>query len=142
MRSTKGRLRFIPQATLFVKNLDFPRENYRDPAKWAIPRIFGRFFENIFASQAFSGIIETIGANRPRLHGFHRFLPHLWELFFALKSLESKPAALFAGNRSIASPPAAIGYRTALGGGHLVENRTFDLRPHQQYRRWAATAVP
>jgi hypothetical protein len=25
----------------------------------------------------------TIGANMPRLHGFHRFLPRLWELFFA-----------------------------------------------------------
>lgn len=24
----------------------------------------------------------AIGANTPRLHGFHRFLPHLWELFY------------------------------------------------------------
>jgi hypothetical protein len=23
-----------------------------------------------------------IGATAPRLHGFHRFLPRLWELFF------------------------------------------------------------
>jgi hypothetical protein len=40
------------------------------------------FSENIFALYALQDIIETIGANRPRLHGFHRFLPHLWELFY------------------------------------------------------------
>ncbi len=27
--------------------------------------------------------MRPIGANMPRLHGFHRFLPRLWELFFA-----------------------------------------------------------
>lgn len=39
------------------------------------------FSRNIFALRTVSGIINTIGANRSRLHGFHRFLPHLWELF-------------------------------------------------------------
>ncbi len=28
-----------------------------------------------------SGIMGRIGATTPRLHGFHRFLPRLWELF-------------------------------------------------------------
>ena len=35
----------------------------------------------------------SIGANMPRLHGFHRFLPRLWELFFALVRGSANPAS-------------------------------------------------
>lgn len=38
--------------------------------------------------------MNRIGANAPRLHGFHRFLPRLWELFFALPA-----SRLFANER-------------------------------------------
>jgi hypothetical protein len=40
------------------------------------------FSRNIFASLVYSSIMETIGAIALRLHGFHRFLPRLWELFY------------------------------------------------------------
>src|SRR3954452_18190756 len=32
-------------------------------------------------------IIGGIGVIIPRLHGFHRFLPHLWELFYCAGEL-------------------------------------------------------
>jgi hypothetical protein len=61
----------------------------------AIPPNKRLFFANIFALDRFSGNMETIGANRPRLHGFHRFLPHLWELFYWFRCTASvSPAAV------------------------------------------------
>jgi hypothetical protein len=33
--------------------------------------------------KTFFATMEGIGANTPRLHGFHRLLPRLWELFYA-----------------------------------------------------------
>ena len=72
-------------AMVFAIRMPASRAGLCSPCDWArlghFPNYSPEFFRNIFASQAFSGIIGTIGANRPRLHGFHRFLPHLWELF-------------------------------------------------------------
>ena len=39
------------------------------------------FCGNILAKAAAIDYHRAIGANMSRLHGFHRFLPHLWELF-------------------------------------------------------------
>ncbi len=45
-------------------------------------KIVANFLHNIFAASQESSIMAGIGATAPRLHGFHRFLPRLWELFF------------------------------------------------------------
>ena len=44
-------------------------------------RAKSRIYPLIFRTASIN--INRIGANAPRLHGFHRFLPRLWELFFA-----------------------------------------------------------
>jgi hypothetical protein len=46
------------------------------------PKIFRDFWRNIFATRALIDYDRAIGVTMPRLHGFHRFLPHLWELFY------------------------------------------------------------
>jgi hypothetical protein len=45
----------------------------------------GIFPENIFAKEVLIAYHRAIGADMLRLHGFHRFLPHLWELFLWLR---------------------------------------------------------
>jgi hypothetical protein len=47
------------------------------PSPTRFPQNVENFLWNIFAFEA------NIDYNMPRLHGFHRFLPRLWELFFA-----------------------------------------------------------
>src|SRR6185369_10229234 len=42
----------------------------------------GDFSRNIFAMRAVIDYDRAIGVTMPRLHGFHRFLPHLWQLFY------------------------------------------------------------
>jgi hypothetical protein len=46
------------------------------------PKNYLDFRENIFAFRAQTDYHRAIGATMSRLHGFHRFLPHLWELFY------------------------------------------------------------
>ena len=57
---------------------------------------YGDFCGNIFARVQQSIVMGPSGF-LPRLHGFHRFLPHLWELF--LFGLEASPA-----NRVVLDP--------------------------------------
>jgi hypothetical protein len=47
-------------------------------------RIMGNFSGISLPKARFSATMERIGANTPRLHGFHRLLPRLWELFYWL----------------------------------------------------------
>jgi hypothetical protein len=67
----------------FVRDVPFCLQSRKKlPILPAIWQNYGIFLHNIFAAANESSMMAGIGASAPRLHGFHRFLPRLWELFF------------------------------------------------------------
>jgi hypothetical protein len=112
----------------------------KPPLRPMIPQICGNFLHNIFAASKELSMMAGIGATAPRLHGFHRFLPRLWELFFRRVFRRSRrlipvPLPICRSADSTPLPP--------LGPGLVDFNGELDLKkrpflPHLRLWHWPA----
>jgi hypothetical protein len=71
----------------------FTAENPRNFPIYPDSRKMWKIFRGISLRTRRSwSMMRPIGANMPRLHGFHRFLPRLWELFYCASGSPTHPA--------------------------------------------------